>query len=52
MEDFEVDSTILLRRGFRFFKGAEGVILEEDGPDAHRMKRRFPLDGIKLIVKK
>jgi len=52
VEDFEVDGALLRRRGFRFVKGAASAFLLENGPDAHRMKRRLALDGIEFIVEK
>lgn len=52
VEDFEIDGALLRRRGFRFVKGAASAYLAENGPDAHRMKRRLALDGIELIVEK
>lgn len=52
VEDFEADGALLRRRGFRFVKTAAGAFLAENGPDAHRMKRRLTLDGIELIAKK
>ncbi len=52
MEDFEIDGALLRRRGFRFVKGAAGAFLAENGPDAHRMKRRLALDGTEIIVEK
>lgn len=52
VEEFDVDGALLRRRGFRFVKGAPSAFLSENGPDAHRMKRRLALDGIELIVEK
>lgn len=52
VEDFDIDGAMLRRRGFRFVKGAASAFLAENGPDAHRLKRRLTLDGIELIVEK